>query len=295
MDLFPKSFYTSGYMPTAEAPTSPMAVVNAADLAVLTQCPLCHARDFHLEERKIFGIFKLRSWECDACGARFKKRGATYKLAALSNQATPIWQSYGHQALTSREWETIGSGGMSDAKQRTADMEQWMTKLKTGKVSVQCINAPSSLILQKNETMLCSIPHVTLKESRSVRVSSGSYGGPSFRVAKGVYFRVGSFGSTSRSYSEIKDIDTGVLTITNQRFAFSGKMKTVGVDLKKIVGIDPFSDGIAIHRTGYQKTQYFTWRNNIARLNIGTNGRSYEEPFSGLVLQYLIEGAMAGA
>jgi hypothetical protein len=128
-----------------------------------------------------------------------------------------------------------------------------------------------------------------------VRVSRGSYGGPSFRVAKGVSFHVGSFGSTSRSRSEIQNIDTGILTITNQRFAFAGAMKTVRVDLQKIVGIDPFSDGIAIHRAGYQKTQYFTWKGNVAKLNIGVGRRQYQEPFSGLILQYLIEGAAANA
>src|SRR5262249_7656738 len=113
-------------------------------------------------------------------------------------------------------------------------------------------------------------------------------------IAKGVYFRVGSFGSTSRSHSEIQTIDRGVLTITNRRFAFSGGMKTLGFDLTKIVGIDPFSDGVAIHRTGYQKTQYFTWQSDIAKLKIGVNGRSYEEQFSGLILQYMIEGTVAG-
>lgn len=283
-------------MPTSEAPTAATAPVIPADLSTLAQCPLCHMPDFHLQEKKVLGLLTFRSWKCGACGAVFKKQGINaYKLAALSNQAMPTWSNYGYQALTSREWETIGNGGMSDAKQRVVDMEQYMTNLKTGKVNIQCINAPASLILQKGESILCAIPNVTLKESRSVRVSSGSYGGPSFRVAKGVYFHVGSFGSTSRSYSEIKNIDAGILTITNQRFNFSGKMKTVGVDLKKIVGVDPFSDGIAVHRTGYQKTQYFTWRDGIAKLNIGVNSRNYEEPFSGLVLKYIIEGTMASA
>jgi hypothetical protein len=216
-----------------------------------------------------------------------------YKLASLMNKTAPVWLGYGRQSLTLREWKAIGNGGLSDAKQKVADMEQWMTDLKTGKVGIHCINALTSLISQKDEVLLCALPNVTLKESRSVRVSHDSYGGPSFRIAKGVYYHVGSFGSLTRSRDEIRDIDSGILTITNQRFAFSGKMKTVGIDLKKIVGIDPFNDGIAIHRVGYQKTQYFTWRGDIAKAKIGVQGRNYEEPFSGLILQYLIEGAMS--
>jgi len=278
----------------SDASLAPASTAAPLDFATLTRCPLCHANDLHKRETKILGIFPLRSWICDACGATFKKSGAgMYKLASLTNKTAPVWLGYGRQALTPREWETIGNGGMSDAKQKAADMEQWMTDLKTGKVGIQCINAPASLILQKAEVLLCALPNVTLKESRSVRVSHGSYGGPSFRIAKGVYYHVGSFGSSSRSLDEIRDIDSGILTITNQRFAFSGKMKTVGIDLNKIVGIDAFSDGIAIHRTGYQKTQYFTWRGDIAKAKIGVEGRNYEEPFSGLILQYLIEGAMS--
>ena len=116
-----------------------------------------------------------------------------YKLASLTNKTAPVWLGYGRQALTPREWEKIGNGGMSDAKQKAADMEQWMTDLKTGKVGIQFVNAPASLILQKGEALLCALTNVTLKESRSVRVSHGSYGGPSFRIAKGIYYHVGSF------------------------------------------------------------------------------------------------------
>lgn len=279
-------------MSTLETPTA--ANEPSLDLALLKLCPLCNKDNFHLKEKKILGLIPLRSWTCGNCGAIFKRGGAlnTYKLNFLADQTSSTWYLYGNQTLTSREWQVIGNGGMSDVKQREVDMEQWMTNLKNGKVNIQCISAPSTLILQKGETLLCVIPGITLKEPRSVRVSHGSYGGPSFRVAKGLYFHVGSFASTSQSHSEIKNIDTGVLMITNLRFAFSGKMKTVGVELQKIVSIDPFSDGIAVHRTGYQKTQYFTWRNNVATLNIVTSGRNYSELFNGLILQYLIEGAM---
>ena len=280
-------------MDTTSTPISTPMAQNSADMGALTQCPLCHNSAFSKMERKILGIFTVTRFTCTSCGTVFKKFGeGHYVLLDVSDKNKTAWTDYGNKSLTCREWITIGNGGMSDVKQHEADMETWMGNLREGKVSVNCVNAPNSVILKKDEKVIVALPNITLKESRSVRVSSGSYGGPSFRVAKGVYFHVGGFGSTSQSHGEIKDIDRGVLTITNQRFVFSGGMKSVDVPLRKVTGLDPFSDGVALHREGYQKTQYFVWRGKLATLNIGVSGRQYQEELSGLVLKYLIEGAV---
>ena len=262
-------------------------------IATLSQCPLCHGDGFSTQEKKFLGVFPITRYTCPSCGVSFRKSGKeSYVIANVTDKTPVIWQTYAKQPLTVKEWVTIGNGGMSDAKQHDADMEKWMDKLRQGTISVSCVNAPTAIILKKDEKVIAAFPNIVLKESRAVRVSSGSYGGPSFRVAKGVYFHVGGFGSTSQSHGEIKDIDTGILTITNQRFIYSGKMKGVDVTLRKITGVEPYSDGIALHREGYQKTQYFTWRGNLATLDIGVSERKYQEPLSGLVLKYLIEGAV---
>ncbi len=122
-------------------------------------------------------------------------------------------------------------------------------------------------------------------EPRAVR--TGGYVGPSFRVAKGVYLRVGGF--QSESHDELRNIDQGTLTLTNKRLVFSGNKRMVNIDLRKIVSIEPYSDGIGLKREGKEKIQYFTGINQ-AELTITVDDRVYKEPFSGLILNYLIEG-----
>lgn len=96
--------------------------------------------------------------------------------------------------------------------------------------------------------MIFSFPNISLWESRAVRKTSGGYGGPSFRVAKGVYFRVGGFQAKSESHDELKNIDLGELTLTNKRLVFSGAKRSVNIDIRKIISIEPYSDGIALRR-----------------------------------------------
>jgi hypothetical protein len=54
------------------------------------------------------------------------------------------------------------------------------------------------------------------------------------------------------------------------------------------VSVEPYSDGIALRREGKEKTQYFTGIDQ-AELTITVDDRVYKEPFSGLILMYLIE------
>jgi hypothetical protein len=181
---------------------------------------------------------------------------------------------------------------MSDLEQRKADTLQWMRNLREGKTAMQYSVGTAPIFPQEGEKILYAIPGVTMMEPRSVRVSSGSYGGPSIRIAKGVSFRVGKYGSTSRYHSEIRKIDTGTLTITTGRIVFSGGMKTINADFPKLIEIEAFDDGVALRRTTSQKTQYFMWPKKDTMFTFNIEGRTYTEPFTGIVLQYLMQGLM---
>lgn len=256
------------------------------------KCPLCsQGQVIEQMKKKFFGLIPTRNYVCNNCGAVFTKKGDRYKLAKVQDVSNKIWQEYCNQILTMREWRNIADGGMSDEKQRKVDMEKWMNEIRNGRAPIKFIGIPSPILLRKGEELKAAIPHVSLREPRSVRVSSGGYGGPSFRIAKGVYFRVGGFGSRSESHEEIKIIDEGILTLTNKRIVFSGQKRTLNIKLDKIISVEPYSDGIALRREGKEKTQYFVWPQNIpVNLRIDIDGRKYKEPFSGLILKYLIEG-----
>ena len=251
----------------------------------LDKCPVCKSGKLSpFSKKKLFGLVTTQNIECSNCGAIFVQKRGKYKLIKVQDTTNTVWQEYGNQSLTEREWKNIAYGGMSDAKQKEVDMEYWMTQLKEGNISV-CMEGETPIILKKNEELQLVLPNVSLLEPRVVR--SGGYGGPSLRVAKGVYFRLGGF--RAESHEELRSIDQGILTLTNKRLVFSGAKRTINIDLRKIVSIEPYSDGIALRREGKEKTQYFTGIDQ-AKLTITVDDRVYEEPFSGLILMYLIEG-----
>lgn len=253
-------------------------------------CPICkRSRLKEGTEKRMFGLLTVKSLSCDSCGAVFIQDKRGYKLFKIKDSSLPVWQSYGNQSLTEKEWQKIGQGGMSDAKQKEADMEIWLRELKEGNIPISLEGSQAPIILKKGEALKVSLPNIVLWEPRAVRRTKGGYGGPSIRVAKGLYFRVGQFSATGESHDEMRSIDQGNFSLTNKRIIFSGSKRAIEVPLKKIISMEPFSDGIAIRRSNKAKTETFAGINQ-AKLTILVDERSYEETLSGLILMYLIEG-----
>ncbi|MGB9898549.1 hypothetical protein [Thermanaerothrix sp.] len=170
--------------------------------------------------------------------------------------------------------------GVSFAKQRQLDMERWMV-----------LYEPSSLFLGPGEQLQAVLPNIALWEPRSIRRSMGIYGGPSIRVMKGVYLRLGTFSAGGESHEELRAIDQGTLTITNRRIVFSGSTRTVDVSLNKIISIEPYVDGIAVRTSNRQKAQYFVGLSpGKYPIEFTVENRKHTESLTGLMLKYLIEG-----
>ncbi len=102
------------------------------------------------------------------------------------------------------------------------------------------------------EELYCN--YSDLYEERAVRNYQSS--GYSYRVAKGVWLRSGS--GTSESHGELRNIDSGLLSITTERIIFSGKFKTYTYDKKRLTSFETFSDSVQIGIEGRQKTLLFT-------------------------------------
>jgi hypothetical protein len=96
-----------------------------------------------------------------------------------------------------------------------------------------------------------------LFETRAVRESTGA--GVGFRVMKGV--SVGGYKSRSESHQEMRALDTGVITITNQKLIFRGMKENRVIPLSSIVGMKVYSDAIEIASTGRQKGSSFSVSN----------------------------------
>lgn len=80
-------------------------------------------------------------------------------------------------------------------------------------------------------------------------VNSGWVGGNSgfsFPIARGVRWRVG--GTRGRHISEkaIVPVSAGAICLTSERFIFLGNPKPFATPWKKILGVEPYSDGIQV-------------------------------------------------
>ncbi len=78
--------------------------------------------------------------------------------------------------------------------------------------------------------------------------------GFSFRVAKGVRFHVG--GTKGRRVSEkaVVPVSTGTLSITNKRIVFLGVPKSFDFPWKRVLSVEPFTDGLQLYVSNRQKS-----------------------------------------
>lgn len=98
------------------------------------------------------------------------------------------------------------------------------------------------------------LPYVAFYEPKSVTNS----GGMSTRMWRGFWLR----SSQSRSHDELTKIDEGFLSISRKDIMFGGRLDTITIQMKQIVRVQHFSDGIAVFKEGRQKGYTFVWGNS---------------------------------
>lgn len=233
-------------------------------------------------------------WHCAMCGQ--EKTGI-----ALSNKGESSFCSIG---CAVKYRQTKGSESKPDKKAlqvaeegrdrfREADRESWLNQLREGTINIEVIGGESPIILKPQEQLRVVLPRISLLEPRAVTEGGGFYGGPTIRVAKGLSFRLGAAAGRSESHEELRNVDQGVLTLTNRRLVFSGKKRTLNIGLMSIVSMEPFKDALAVRREGREKTQYFSGADpKTISMRAKVDDREYEEPFTWAILQYLIEGTI---
>ena len=91
-----------------------------------------------------------------------------------------------------------------------------------------------------------------------------NYGGPTARIkiAKGVYYRMGSVGVQKVSEDVWQTIDSGQLYLTNKRLIFMGRNGNKTIQLNKILDFKPYKNGIDIQKeTG--KSPFLEFNHNV--------------------------------
>lgn len=116
--------------------------------------------------------------------------------------------------------------------------------------------APDSIFLKRGENLLFSV-NVDMMDERVIdRQYVGGSHGFSFRIAKGISYRVGSHAGHVVSRRGMVSVSDGTLYLTDQRVIFDGS-KSFSYPLGKVFHVEALSDGLAFSVQGREKSRIF--------------------------------------
>ncbi|MFQ3598771.1 MAG: hypothetical protein SNJ55_03720 [Chloroherpetonaceae bacterium] len=72
--------------------------------------------------------------------------------------------------------------------------------------------------------------------------------GARIRIAKGVYYRVGTIAPQRITSEELKLIDGGTIYLTNKRVIFMGNLKNFTLRMERLLAFSPYSDGVELEK-----------------------------------------------
>ena len=131
---------------------------------------------------------------------------------------------------------------ITKSKQELARL-RLLTEIQNGNVpTIQVQN----VILQKSETAHWVEPGNILEERVVSRRYEGGSQGFSFRIAKGVSYRVGGHRGHLVTDKAVVPVSSGELIITNRRVIFRGDAKSFNLRLDKLLDVNFFSDGVRL-------------------------------------------------
>lgn len=106
--------------------------------------------------------------------------------------------------------------------------------------------AVSNVIFQKAELAYWSEPASILEERVVKRRYEGDSQGFSFRIARGVSYRVGSHRGHIVTDTAVMPVSSGELIVTNKRVIFRGNAKSFNIRLDKLLELNFYSDGVRL-------------------------------------------------
>jgi len=131
---------------------------------------------------------------------------------------------------------------ITKSKQELARL-RLLTEIQNGNMPTVSVQ---NVILQKSETAHWAEPGNILEERVVSRRYEGGSQGLSFRIAKGVSYRVGGHRGHLVTDKAVLPVSSGELIITNKRVIFRGDAKSFNVRLDKLLEINFFSDGVRL-------------------------------------------------
>lgn len=104
------------------------------------------------------------------------------------------------------------------------------------------------VLLGRGECALWVYNNVKMYQEKIQREYRGRTGGFTFTVCKGVRYRTGQFRGRPVENSYMDVVGTGSLVVTNKHIYFHCPTASVKVPYAKLIGVEPYSDGIELHK-----------------------------------------------
>jgi len=177
---------------------------------------------------------------------------------AFKQAATQLLQEVLNEAVTDRRLSSSEEDQLkalaanlgvevryNDATQRQLSRFSLLWRIEHGELPT----VPVPLALQKGE--LCHF--VTPARWSEYRKTTQTVGyrslGVSFRIARGVYYRIGASRPQRVTTEGLTEIDSGTLYITSKRLFFDGGTRNTSLRLQSLVSFQVYSDGLAIEKS----------------------------------------------
>ena len=131
-------------------------------------------------------------------------------------------------------------------------------RIENGDLPVVALTDP---VLEDGETCHLSVA-AEVYEAREPSDTSDTEGVGSVRIARGVYFRVGSASSERMNRAMLIRADAGHVHITSHRVIFAGKEQAAAFKLRDISSYQVYADGIVLDRRS-GPGPYFTMEGDV--------------------------------
>ncbi|MFM2310555.1 MAG: hypothetical protein RLY87_2677 [Chloroflexota bacterium] len=155
-------------------------------------------------------------------------------------------------ALTQIAPETVG-----------ALMQTLLTQRKLYEISRGVITPihNTGVQLRPGENAYWSEPVGLYEEKVIRRETVGGSRGVSFRIMRGVSYRIGSSRGQSVPVTATVEVARGDLVITSQRVIFKGDRRTMAFALDDVIGVDPYTNAIVLHVERLKQPAQFRYIN----------------------------------
>ena len=119
--------------------------------------------------------------------------------------------------------------------------------IKKGIQPVSDIYRNLPILLSRGEYVIWTYESVTMYQEIVSREWVAQNRGWSFRMLKGINYRIGRTKGYPLVRSSMVNIGCGILILTNKNIFFHCSMKSIRIPYNKLIRINPYSDGIEIH------------------------------------------------